>query len=100
MSGYSADEPSQEGLINWLKALPSEGVTAFLPTTTTQSRETTIESLKNISIVRKQRHTGAEIIGVHLEGPFLDNNYRVHKKNILDFLLLKNLWNIRKYLIT
>ena len=84
MSGYSADEPSQEGLINWLKALPSEGVTAFLPTTTTQSRETTIESLKNISIVRKQRHTGAEIIGVHLEGPFLDNNYRgMHKKEHL-----------------
>jgi len=84
MGGYSADEPSQEGLVKWLKALPSEGVTSFLPATTTQSRETTIESLKNIATVKNQRHTGAEIIGVHLEGPFLDESYKgMHLKQYL-----------------
>ncbi|HEY8422552.1 MAG TPA: N-acetylglucosamine-6-phosphate deacetylase [Thermoclostridium sp.] len=84
MGGYSADEPSPEGLIKWLKALPAEGVTSFLPATTTQSRETTIESLKNIAEVKKQRHTGAEIIGVHLEGPFLDDSYKgMHQERYL-----------------
>ncbi len=76
MGGYSADEPSPEGLVEWLKTLPSEGVTSFLPTTTTQSRETTIKALKNIAFVKKQRHPGAEILGVHLEGPYLDYNFR------------------------
>lgn len=84
MHGYSGDDPSPEGLIKWLKALPSEGVTSFLPTTTTQSRETTIESLKNIAAVKKQKHTGAEIIGVHLEGPYLDQSYKgMHMKEHL-----------------
>lgn len=76
MGGYSADEPSPEGLVEWLKALPSEGVTSFLPTTTTQSMDNTIKSLKNIAAVMKQKHTGAEILGIHLEGPFLDDGYR------------------------
>jgi len=76
MGGYSADEPSPEGLVEWLKALPSEGVTSFLPTTTTQSMDNTIKSLKNIAAVMKQKHTGAEILGIHLEGSFLDDGYR------------------------
>jgi N-acetylglucosamine-6-phosphate deacetylase len=76
MGGYSTDDPSPEGLVRWLKALPSEGVTSFLPATTTQSRQTTINALKNIAMVKNQRHTGAEIIGIHLEGPFLDQEYK------------------------
>jgi len=80
MGGYSTDDPSPEGLVRWLKALPSEGVTSFLPATTTQSRQTTTEALKNIATVKNQKHTGAEIIGAHLEGPFLDQAYKgMHK---------------------
>jgi N-acetylglucosamine-6-phosphate deacetylase len=52
MGGYSTDDPSPEGLVRWLKALPSEGVTSFLPATTTQSRQTTINALKNIAMVK------------------------------------------------
>lgn len=84
MLGYSADELSSEGLIRWQKTLPSEGVTSFLPTTTSQSKNTTIKALKNIAHVKSQRHTGAEIIGVHLEGPFIDHYYKgMHKKEHL-----------------
>ena len=70
MNGYSADDISTEGLIRWQNALPSEGVTSFLPTTTTQNKNTTIKSLENIAKTKIQRHKGAQIIGVHLEGPF------------------------------
>ncbi|AGC68969.1 N-acetylglucosamine-6-phosphate deacetylase NagA [Thermoclostridium stercorarium subsp. stercorarium DSM 8532] len=84
MGGYSADDPSPEGLIKWLKALPSEGVTAFLPTTTTQSKENTVRALKNIADVMKQNHSGAEILGIHLEGPFIDYNHKgMHIKDHL-----------------
>lgn len=76
MGGYSADEASHEGLIRWLKALPAEGVTSFLPTTTSQRREIILKALKNIADVKKQKYIGAEIIGVHLEGPFIDHSYR------------------------
>jgi len=84
MGGYSADEPSPEGLVRWLKALPSEGVTSFLPATTAQSRQTTINALKNIEMVKNKKHVGAEIIGAHLEGPFLDQEYKgMHKPEYL-----------------
>lgn len=84
MGGYSADEPSPEGLVRWLSTLPSEGVTSFLPAISTQSRQTTIEALKNIAMVKNQRHTGAEIIGIHLEGPFLDQEYKgMHKSEYI-----------------
>ncbi len=84
MGGYSADEPSPQGLIKWLTALPSEGVTSFLPTTTTQNKEDTIAALQNISAVKNNKPHGAEIIGVHLEGPFLDSTFRgMHKTEFL-----------------
>lgn len=95
MGGYSADEPCPEGLIKWLESLPAEGVTAFLPTTTAQSRENTIKSLKNIVRVMKQSNQGAEILGIHLEGPFLDENHRgMHMK---EYLRVPSVEEFRKY---
>lgn len=56
--------------------LPCEGVTAFLPTTTTQKIDIIDQSLKSIkNYIDKENTKGSKIIGVHLEGPFISKEY-------------------------
>ncbi|MDY0277676.1 MAG: N-acetylglucosamine-6-phosphate deacetylase [Acholeplasma sp.] len=52
--------------------LPKEGVTSFMPTTMTETKENILNALKTIKDY-KERNTnpGAEIVGIHLEGPFI-----------------------------
>ena len=82
--GYAVDEATPEGLINWASKLPEEGVTSFLPTTVTNKDEGTIAALKNIADVMALKPKGAEILGAHLEGPFLDNDFKgAHESKLL-----------------
>lgn len=71
--GYGEDamDASSEGLKQLSLALLSEGTTSFLPTTMTQSNENIIKALDNISRVYDEDYEGAEILGIHLEGPFI-----------------------------
>lgn len=51
--------------------LPAEGTTSFLATTMTQSKENIEKALKNVTdYTGKSGH--AEILGLHLEGPFIN----------------------------
>mgnify|MGYP001367552951 CR=1 FL=1 len=82
--GYAVDEGTPDGLANWLAKLPEEGVTSFLPTTATNYKEATIKALQNITAVYEKRPRGAQIIGAHLEGPFLDYTFRgAHEPDLL-----------------
>ncbi|SDZ11879.1 N-acetylglucosamine-6-phosphate deacetylase [Evansella caseinilytica] len=52
--------------------LPAEGTTAFLATTITQSvaqKRTALSKIKEV--MSRQSKAGAQIVGVHLEGPFI-----------------------------
>ncbi|MCH4985795.1 N-acetylglucosamine-6-phosphate deacetylase [Macrococcoides goetzii] len=71
--GYGEDamDASFEGLKHLSKSLLSEGTTSFLPTTMTQSNDNIIQALQNIKNVHNDEYEGAEILGVHLEGPFI-----------------------------
>ncbi|ATD31536.1 N-acetylglucosamine-6-phosphate deacetylase [Macrococcoides bohemicum] len=71
--GYGEDamDASFEGLKHLSKSLLSEGTTSFLPTTMTQSNENIIQALQNIKNVHNDEYEGSEILGVHLEGPFI-----------------------------
>ena len=53
-------------------ALPREGTTSFLATTMTQSDEAISAALRNASLFTADE-TQAEMLGIHLEGPFLVN---------------------------
>lgn len=56
--------------------LLQEGVTGFLATTTTQSVEVIDQSLKNLKEYKERNiQVGAELLGVHLEGPFIARKY-------------------------
>ncbi|HCI6433116.1 N-acetylglucosamine-6-phosphate deacetylase [Klebsiella quasipneumoniae] len=73
---YDTNENDPEGLRRWTSRLPEEGVTAFCPTTVTDENATLLAALDNISRVMEEGYTGAEILGIHLEGPFLSQQYR------------------------
>ncbi|GAJ10558.1 unnamed protein product, partial [marine sediment metagenome] len=48
------------------------GTTAFLPTTMTMSKDKIIRSLRSICEAVKKGTTGAEILGIHMEGPYIN----------------------------
>lgn len=74
--GFDTNDAEPEGLRSWARQLPREGVTSFLATTITQSREVLTKALKNVADVAENGYEGAEILGVHLEGPYLDRKYK------------------------
>lgn len=63
--------PTFEDLKNITGAISLEGTTSCLATTMTQSEENIQKSLQNISSYMAQNPRGPEILGVHLEGPFV-----------------------------
>lgn len=74
---FDTNDAEVEGLLNWLKHITDEGVTALLPTTITQSKEVLTAAVKNVAaVVEKGGYEGAEILGIHFEGPYLDMKYK------------------------
>lgn len=58
-------------LENISSSLTQEGVTSYLATTMTESVPSIEKALENVKEYRKRVHKGAQIEGVHLEGPFI-----------------------------
>ena len=52
------------------------GTTSFLPTTMTMSREDVYQSLDIIKSLQGKALAGAEVLGAHLEGPFINEKYK------------------------
>lgn len=74
--GFDTNDANEEGLRNWTKNIPGEGVTGFLPTTITQSEEVLTKAVANVAKVMEDGYEGAEILGIHFEGPYLDMVYK------------------------
>ena len=70
--GADAMDGTVESLQTISEFLAREGTTGFLATTMTQSPENITNALKAVKKVReKGEYKGAEVLGVHLEGPFI-----------------------------
>ena len=74
--GYDTTAGGKDGLKAWLKYLPAEGVCGICPTTLTQSHDTLKKAVAEVAEVRKEDPEGAEILGIHFEGPYLDVKYK------------------------
>lgn len=73
---WDTNDATKEGLRNWTKGIVDEGVTSFLATTITQSEEVLTNAVKNVAKVMNEGYDGAEILGIHFEGPYLDMKYK------------------------
>lgn len=56
--------------------IKANGVTSFLPTTMTMSKEDIYEALDTIRECINIKYDGAQILGAHLEGPFINSKYK------------------------
>lgn len=74
--GWDTNDATPDGLRYWVKNIVREGVTGILPTTITQSEEVLTAALKNVANVVREGYEGAEILGIHFEGPYLDQTYK------------------------
>lgn len=76
--GYGEDamDASEQGLQHLAESLLSEGTTSFLATTMTQSTVNIERALQTIAKYTQQQDVtnAAEIVGVHLEGPFISEH--------------------------
>lgn len=74
--GFDTNDAEPEGLRNWMKRIPEEGVTSILPTTVTQMPDVLTAAVANVAKVIEEGYEGAEILGIHFEGPYLDMEYK------------------------
>lgn len=69
-AGFDVMDSTPEALSGMASVLPKEGTTSFLATTMTQSDEAISAALQNASRFQAG-DAQAEMLGVHLEGPFI-----------------------------
>lgn len=74
--GFDTNDAEEEGLRTWLKNIVKEGVTGILPTTITQSEEVLTAAVSNVAKVVREGYEGAEVLGIHFEGPYLDQVFK------------------------
>jgi N-acetylglucosamine-6-phosphate deacetylase len=75
-NGIDINHATQEDLNALSKFFASHGVTSFLPTLLTDSHETLCHLLNEIAEAKEKGTEGAEILGIHMEGPFLCTLYK------------------------
>ena len=74
--GFDTNDAEPEGLRDWMARIPEEGVTSILPTTVTQMPDVLTKAVANVAKVAEEGYEGAEILGIHFEGPYLDMDYK------------------------
>ncbi|MGB8001626.1 MAG: N-acetylglucosamine-6-phosphate deacetylase [Anaerobacillus sp.] len=75
VNGADTMDASTEALDVMTKALPNEGTTSFLATTITQDTHGIEQAIEKVGeyINEFQKPGHAELLGIHLEGPFLNH---------------------------
>ena len=73
---FDTNDGEPEGLREWMRRIPEEGVTSILPTTVTQMPDVLEKAVANVAAVAREGYEGAEMLGLHFEGPYLDMEYK------------------------
>lgn len=96
--GYGIDfnNAKAEEILYLTKKLPKYGVTSLVATIMTDSEENIKRQIREISkAIETQPENSAKIIGIHLEGPFLNPDFKgIHPDN---YILEPNIKNFEKF---
>ncbi|MBP2643490.1 MAG: N-acetylglucosamine-6-phosphate deacetylase [Firmicutes bacterium] len=97
--GFDTMDDDSNALAQISKGLLKTGVTSFLPTSMTMDFDKIEKTLKRIRVAMSE-HSGAEIMGCHMEGPFISEIYAgaQDKRHILlpDFSMLQKYLDVIK----
>lgn len=75
-AGSDAMDGTTQALSTIAQAIASEGTVAFLATTMTQSPENIGKAMTAVKQYKSEDHPeGAEVLGLHLEGPFISTKH-------------------------
>ncbi len=69
-NGFDVMDGTEEALTEISKSILQTGTTSFLATTMTMSKEDVSNALLNVQ--KFEQKSGAKVLGVHLEGPFIN----------------------------
>ncbi|MEF9959879.1 MAG: N-acetylglucosamine-6-phosphate deacetylase [Niameybacter sp.] len=67
---------TEEAIRTIAKGIAQNGVTSFLPTTMTMSKEEIITALEVCRTVKAQGSEGSQVLGVHMEGPYINEAFK------------------------
>ena len=70
-AGYDTMDGTDEAIMGIAKAIAQHGTTSFLPTTMTVETKEVRKSLEVIKKLMTAETGGAQVLGAHLEGPFV-----------------------------
>ncbi|TYR36627.1 N-acetylglucosamine-6-phosphate deacetylase [Sphingobacterium phlebotomi] len=74
--GYDFMDGTEEAFIQIAKTHAGFGTTSLVPTTLTTMTERLEETLRSYESVKKYAHDGADLLGIHLEGPYFAMSQR------------------------
>ncbi|MCC0696783.1 N-acetylglucosamine-6-phosphate deacetylase [Clostridioides sp. ES-S-0048-02] len=74
--GKDTMDSTDESIETISKSIMRHGVTSFLPTTMTMDKEHVYDALEVIKKAKSRKLGGAQVLGAHLEGPFINENYK------------------------
>ncbi|GLC81433.1 N-acetylglucosamine-6-phosphate deacetylase [Lacrimispora brassicae] len=75
-AGVDVNTATAEDYETVCRFFAAQGTTAWLGSVLTDTREQTLWCIDEYKKWKKQKHQGAELIGLHLEGPFLSPEYK------------------------
>ena len=74
--GYDVMDGTLEAIDGISCAVIKNGVTGFLPTTMTMSKEKIYAALESVRVAMSSKAKGAKVLGAHMEGPFINKKYK------------------------
>lgn len=75
-AGADTMDDDDQALKTMQQALPATGVTSFVPTTMTMEQGRIEKALSRIRQARDDYQGGAQVLGAHMEGPFISPAYK------------------------
>lgn len=80
--GYATSSGRVKDLTQMAKHLPEHGVTSFLPSTVSETEEKLTEVAEAFKAADKTNYSGAEMVGLHLEGPHFGEGEEKGAQNV------------------
>jgi N-acetylglucosamine-6-phosphate deacetylase len=84
LRGFGVDTGNVDDILGMAKVLPECGVTAFIPTIPTLKEGRTFNVISAIVEAKRRQTEGARILGIHLEGPFINPKKKgIHNESFI-----------------